>query len=900
MPLEPGDRIGPYEITGELGAGGMGVVYRARDTKLGREVALKVLPEAFAHDPDRSARFDREARLLASLNHPNIGGIHGLEDSQNTKALVLELVEGPTLADRIKQGPLAADDALAIARQIADALEAAHEAGVIHRDLKPANIKIAPDGTVKVLDFGLAKALDPGTGTEGSDGLSASPTISLTAAATQLGMVIGTAAYMSPEQARGKPVDKRADVWAFGVVLYEMLAGARPFQGEDVSLTLASVMKSEVDVGSLPADVPPNVRTALRQCLAKDPKRRLRDIGDVRLLLEGRLDAGGDWADLHPHAPASSRWAFAALGAVVGIAIGAGALWLSATAGSETAAPPRHLVVTTPAPLDPTVNPHRISLAPDGSFVVFQMSSFGGTRGPLPLHVRRLDSPRSTPIAGTEGATVPFVSPDGQWIGYIVNRGVFRVPSDGGPSQQIVDTGGFASGASWGPDDTIVVFTAGGLLRVDVNSGVSEPLPVGDPAGTVLRATFPDHSPDGRFVAVTLVDEAGRPVIATIRLDTGETRRHGPGTAPRFAPTGQLVYLADELLVAVAFDPATQETKGPPVRIMDEAGSIDTSGGFSIADDGTLAYLTGDGFAFGERSLAWAWRDGTVDTLPAPRQSYDQLALAPDGRRAAAFVAGENDDLWLLDLERGVPERLTFDPAGDRLPTWTVDGEHVLFMSARANGIFNLFRRRADGTGEVERLGSSPRLQGPFGVTPDGGEVLLIVGTVDGAGLGRYDLAITALEPNAEVRPLLTSPFSENQPTVSPDGRWMAYRSDESGQDEIYVRSFPDVERQRIRISIGGGSDPAWSADGRELFFRNGQTLMSVGIPPGDRLDPGPPELVLEGDFFFSGLGRKYAPHPDGERFLVIEGAAGELLGTNEINVVLDWVDELNRRVPMQ
>ena len=627
MSLTSGTTLGPYAITAKIGEGGMGEVYRARDTNLDRDVAIKVLPETFTSDPDRLARFEREAKVLASLNHPNIGAIYGLEKSGDTRALVLELIEGPTLAERIKQGPIPLDEALPIAKQIAEALEQpAHEQGIIHRDLKPANIKVKDDGTVKVLDFGLAKALD--TTPEGDP--SQSPT--LTAAATQMGVIMGTAAYMSPEQARGKAVDKRADIWSFGVVLYEMLTGQRAFQGEDVSLTLASVMKSDVKVTTLPPDLPANVRTVLRRCLEKDVSQRVRDIGDVRLAMEGAFETTGTSPSESSAAPRLQVWQrpLPAIAAAVGLVLATSlAVWTLLGSGTQRSPSPTRFTLTLPDSDRLPAGFARgalLALSPDGQALVY-----GASRdGMFQLFHRPLDQFEATPMPGTETGGRPFFSHDGQWVGFYAGGALLKVALAGGPAQTLTALPSRSRGADWGADDMIVFGLAGPggpLMRI--------PAAGGDP--TVLftpedrRASgYPQVLPGGDAVLFT-VTEVGLDAseLHLFMFDTGEHRTLVPNAAAgRVLDTGHLVFVRSGALWAVPFDPERLDVVGNPVPVVEGVrvsglGDVD----YAVADDGSLVYIPGD-VSDEAHSLVWVDRNGGEELLATPAANYVTLSLS--------------------------------------------------------------------------------------------------------------------------------------------------------------------------------------------------------------------------------------------------------------------------------
>ena len=823
MPLMPGTRIGAYEVTGVLGAGGMGEVYRARDTKLDRDVALKVLPEAFTADADRLARFEREAKLLASLNHPNIAAIHGLEDSTDTKALVLELVDGPTLADLIGQGPLTIDDAIPIATQITEALEAAHEAGVIHRDLKPANIKIRNDGTVKVLDFGLAKALDP-TPTEGSADPALSPT--LTAAATQMGVVMGTAAYMSPEQARGKTVDRRADIWAFGVVLFEMLAGARPFTGEDVSLTLASVMKSDVDVAVLPPDLPDRVRSVLHQCLQKDPGRRIRDIGDVRLALEGSFDGYLTPSDGPPETPALQWWQ-RPIGFVAGLAIGVGAAVSLGplVGGSGTGPEPVTRLTITIPPGQRLGTETNFALSPDGRTVVYAATSENVSR----LYVRPLGSFEAVPMSGTEGAMAPFFSPDGQWVGFgTEDRRLRKVAVAGGGPITIVSEGAtLRYGATWGEDGTItyVPSLGGGLWRVSADGGAVEQLTRPDGAGNGYAHVFPQVVPglsgvlftiwgaEDRVVAHTPDTEGWRDILSEV----------GQGV---YLPGGRLAYSTEAELgnmLVRPFDPGSLTLSGSAVSVLDDVGVHPSlwRHAFRVSSTGTLAYRprsVGD--------LVWVDHEGRVESTGVDVQPGVSAQISPDGTR---IVVRPLDELVrVIDLERGTRTAVSQlnQTDGNLGLLWSPDGEE-LTMGSNLEGDWDVYLVSADGSGEPRMLLRRPLDQFSADWSADGRVLAYVELHPD------TDADVWVLPVDGEPSPFLDSPSAESQPAFSPDGLLMAYVSNESGRDEVYLQAFPDGGAKRT-VSTDGGRAPGWSPDGDRLFYFSGDQLMAVDVSGGD------------------------------------------------------------------
>ena len=907
MALSPGTALGPYAVTAKIGEGGMGEVYQARDTTLDRDVALKVLPEAFTADPDRLARFEREAKVLASLNHPNIGTIYGLEEAEGGKfrALVLELVEGPTLADRITQGPIPIDEALPIAKQIAEALEAAHEQGVIHRDLKPANIKVKSDGTVKVLDFGLAKAFQPDAG---DPGLSQSPTISLTAAATQMGMVIGTAAYMSPEQARGKTVDKRTDIWAFGVVLYEMLSGARPFQGEDVSLTLASVMKSDVNVQTLPREVPQAVRTVLDRCLEKNPNRRIRDIGDVTLAMEGAFEATVSRPSETAESPTLRLWQRPTPLVLAGLALlglGGLAVW----SVTRPAVIPSGLVrfsMVSPetASLDFVDNLRDLVISPDGTQVIYNRSSPDDS-GPQ-LNLRPLDQLVGAPLRGGEGGMGPFVSPNGQWVGFrpFNNPAILQMVSIfGGPPVTLTEAPRPVIGASWGADDQIIFGTAaGGLFRVSGGGGEPKVLTTLDPEHGENSHTWPFIIP-GRE-AVVFVIGTGPPLttgqLAVLELETGEITPLGlAGVSPHYVSTGHLVYAAEDGSVrAVPFDATTLEVTGNPVPLLqDIVVKVSGAANFSISDDGRLVYASGESVAFAQRTLAWVDREGREETISAQPRTYVYPRVSPDGMRVALDIRDWQNDIWVWQVPAGPLRRLTLNAADDQYGHWTPDGDHLVFSSSR-DGASNLYRKAADGTGAVERLTESASIhQSVNAITRDGTRVIARAIHPERGD----DLIVVTLDGDRARETLLGTEFNERNAAISPDGQWMAYQSDASGSYEIYVRPFPDVEAGLSLVSTEGGQFPVWASDGSELFFVQGDQLMAALVQTDASFTNETPKVVFEaGSYYFGRPGRSFDVAPDG-RFLMVKAGyqTGEDASAPEITVVLNWFEELTARVPV-
>ncbi len=904
--LTAGTTLGSYQILALLGAGGMGEVYRARDAKLHRDVAIKVLLPAVANDPDRLARFSREAQVLASLNHPNIAAIYGLEDDGNVRALVMELVEGPTLAERIAQGAVPLDEALPIARQIAEALEAAHEQGIVHRDLKPANIKIRPDGTVKVLDFGLAKAIDQAASRRPQADLANSPTLSIHA--TEAGLILGTAAYMSPEQAAGKVVDQRTDLWAFGVVLMEMLTGRRVFDGETVSHVLAAVLKDDPDWTALPPTTPASIRRLLRRCLEKDRKRRLPDAADARLEIDDApLAASGDGSRVAvPVSRPAWRRALPVVAAtVIALGVGGTAVWLAMRESSTPPAVVRVTIALHPGEVvGTTLLDPDLAVSLDGRRLVY----LGTAGGQYQLSVRALNQLEPTPLRGLTNPRTPFLSPDGAWVGFFEGglQTLKKVAITGGSALTLCQITGGPRGASWGPQDTVIFATTAldtGLLEVSAGGGEPRVLTTPDTAKGEVDHVFPEILPGGEAVLFTILTTG--PIensqVAVLDLRTGRYRvlMEG-GSNPHYAASGHLVYGVGGTLRAVAFDLDRLQVRGSPVPVVERV-VMKTSGAanFSLARDGSLVYLAGD-LQSPARTLVWVDRQGREDPIPAPPRGYAIPRLSPDGRRVALEVRDQENDIWIWAFAGQTLTRLTFDPILDQFPVWTPDGARVVYTSGN---LANLFWRAADGTGAAEPLADAPSAMVGNAFSPDGTRLVfrqthpktgfdlsLLLSLPSGAG-GRG--------PTRDVRPLVATPFNELNAEVSPDGAWLAYQSNESGTDEIYVRPFPDVEQGRWQVSTGGGTRPLWARSGRELFYLapDGK-LMAVPIRPGPGFTRGNAAVVVDRAYFAGvGLGRSYDVSPDGTRFLMIKDAAAATAAT-QLVVVLNFFEELKRLVP--
>lgn len=875
MALASGTRLGPYQIVAPLGAGGMGEVYRATDTNLKRSVAIKVLPEALSRDVERLARFQREAEILASLNHPHIAQIHGLERSDGTTALVMELVDGQTLADRITLGRLAVDEALPIARQIAEALEAAHEQGIVHRDLKPANIKLRTDGTVKVLDFGLAKALQPAPSSVVS---SEAPTID-SPVRTETGIILGTAPYMSPEQARGRTVDKRTDVWSFGCVLYEMLTGKPAFRGEDVAETLALVLRAQPDWQAVPGDTPLSIRTLLKRCLEPDPRRRLRDIGEARIVLENP-----DRATQPP--PASRRILLPglAIGLLLGLAAGL-AVWLLRRPDPQ---PVRRLSIVPPA--SAPLQGESLAVSPDGKQFVY-VSGDGSQ-----ISVRAIDELKPRHIPNLGRVRQPFLSPDGQWIGFFDGLNALKkVPITGGAAITVTTLGGAAPrGGSWSPDGTIIFATddpATALWRVAASGGTATQLPR-DLQGDYY---WPHVLPEGQAVLFTLhASPDGE--VAVLDLRSGKQKVLMPGSHAQYLPTGHLIYGVSGTLRAVRFDIRRLEVVGTPVPVLDEIATSPASPfGVVAAPSGILAYVTGGagGLADRSRRLVWVDRKGNEEPLSAPADAYAIARISPDGTKIAIDDRA-TPGLSIWDVERGAPSRFTF--GNDAYPVWSPDGQRIAFTSFDSGrGIGYLHWQAADGAGGPVRLAESKGSRYASSFTPDGSRMVFR----EEAGPAGLDIGVLTLGNAVQSELLIQTPSSELNPEISPDGRWLAYESDQSGQTQIYVCPFPDVKAGLWQISTEGGVEPAWSRDGRELFYRTRDgAVMAVPIASGPRFRPGTAMKVVAAGYFSAGPFRSYDPAPDGKRFLMIRGASPDRASGPSLVVVLNWFSELERLVP--
>jgi serine/threonine-protein kinase len=893
-----GQTIAHYRVTAKLGAGGMGEVYRATDSKLGRDVALKVLPEAFTSDPQRMARFQREAQVLASLNHPHIAAIYGLEHQDKIQALAMELVEGPTLAERILQGALPLDEALPIAKQIAEALEYAHEKGIIHRDLKPANIKLTPDGKVKVLDFGLAKALE---GSPAQMDASNSPTISM--AATKMGVILGTAAYMSPEQAKGKAVDRRADIWAFGVVLFEMLTGRQMFAGETATDIMAAVVRAEPDWSALPANVSHRVCDLVQRCLTKDPKQRLRDIGEARIAVELAIASpAGEPATAPQHAAAKTGplwlrvlpWAVA----FVALAVATIALWPSKL---KTDAVIRFAVGLPAGTAVATSNRYTVAVSPDGQQLAFVLSRGGQQQ----LYTRHVDSIETTPIPGTEGASSPFFSPDGQWVGLVADGKFKKIRLTGGVASALAD-GPDSRGGTWLADDTIV-FTPGpatGLWRVPAAGGMPEELTKIQDSKNERTHRWPSALPGGKAVLFTVgtkdsTENYDESEIDAVVVATGVRKQvlKGARMAQYFPATGHLIFAHEGSLFAIAFDPESLTTRGKPVLVVQGVVGEKTTGAsnFAVSSNGILFFIPGSDET-SERVLAWLDPTAKPVLLSVPSRQYFEPKLSPDGQRVALDIVGGNTtDVWVYDVTRNTLGRLTFGPFY-YAPVWSADGRRVIYRKDTRDGKTSIAWKSADGTGEEEVLWASDRVAFPYSASPDG--KWLTLGVVDPKS--QSDIYVLPLTGDRKPQPFVTGPFDESGATFSPDGRWVAYSANETGRYEIYVKPFPSGNG-RWQVSTDGGGEARWSPTGKEIIYKFESRYTLVPVESSGTFRPGTPRLYLDSGRapFNASSGSSFCLSRDGKRILTPYQQRPESARLDLV-VAVNWAAEVHRATAPQ
>jgi eukaryotic-like serine/threonine-protein kinase len=867
--MTPSSSIGHYRITSKLGEGGMGAVYRATDTKLNREVAVKVLPPGFAEDAGRMARFEREAQVLASLNHPNIAAIYGVENG----AIVMELVDGSEL-----KGPLPVETAIAYARQIATGLEAAHEKGVIHRDLKPANIKVTADGVVKLLDFGLAKATEesaPATGL----GPTVSPTLSLEA--TRAGMILGTAAYMAPEQARGAVVDKRADVWAFGVVLMEMLTGTAPFRGETVSDTLADVLRAPVDWTTLPGDTPAGVRRLLARCLERDPKLRLRDIGEARIALSDpkTLEAAPAVAAA---TRAPRRWEIVAVAAVV-LSV-AGGVWMAARSGHPPADGVTRLSIALPPGQVLTGSAPAISR--DGRHIAYVAR---GADSVARVYVRSLDRFDATEIPESHGGLEPFFSPDGNRIGFFARGKLMTAARTGGSPVAIADASYIPIGATWGENDTIY-YAPGlmtGIVRVAASGGTPQKLTQPDDADEGYAHVWPQYIFSNHSVLYSVwggkkMTAAGGRLLSPAKGTS--VRLSQNWRSSRYTEAGYLLASGMRGVLAAPLDLSKPAEAGPATSVLEDVfSSVNvTNSWFAVSETGTLVYVPGDPSL---SVMSWVDRNGAAAPIMDKAESMADPMLSPDGQRVAL---AEDYSIWVRDLRRGTRLRLTFENEGsNQMAVWRRDGEAVVFASNR-DGDWELYSAPAAG-GPAKRLMTRKGTQFPLAAAPDG-TILFAERSREGPGSDLWTLS-----PDGKAAPLVVSAASKVAGEYSPDGRLLAYVSDESGAYQVYLRSIANAA-DVVTVSSAGGVEPKWSPDGKELFYRLGDAFFAVSVSTAGRIAVGDERKLFETPAAFGRYSNHagYSVSPDGRRFLILRPDRRAI--PTQINVVLNWFEELKAK----
>jgi serine/threonine protein kinase/Tol biopolymer transport system component len=890
MPIAPGTKLGPYEIVAPLGAGGMGEVYRARDTRLERAVAVKILPAQFSSDPIRKQRFEREAKTISSLNHPNICTLHDIGSQDGVDYLVMECVEGETLAKRLEKGALPVEQVLKLGAQIADALDKAHRSGVIHRDLKPGNIMLTAAGA-KLLDFGLAKPAAPLTSVA-----------TMTAAATQTspmteqGAIVGTFQYMSPEQVEGKELDGRSDIFSLGAVLYEMLTGQRAFLGKSqLSVASAILEKEPAPISSVKPMTPESLDHAIRRCLAKDAEERWQTARDLALELKWIAESSSQAK------PALATKGKSIQGGWQGVLLWAvSSLVLAAVTGfviwNLKPLPPRPVSRTVIAlPLGQRLaglEQPAVALSPDGS----QLAYVAVQSGTQQIYLRAMDGLEARPIAGTEGGVNPFFSPDGQWLGFFSGQKLKKVSVSGGTVQTLHDAVQL-HGASW-DSKGIIAFKRQGvttLQQVPAEGGAPQALTRVEKGEATQR--WPDFLPGGQAL-LTVTSASGfdwsstQILVQSIATGERQTVIRG-GTQPRYAASQHLIYAQDGTLMAVPFDPKRLTATGPPAPVVEGVLQSAASGAaqYSLSANGSLVYVRGE-IQSAQRRLVWVARNGAEQAVAAPVRTYMFPRLSPDGRSLAVGISEHETQLWLYDLARETLTRLTFQGTVNHNPTWTPDGKRIAFNSNK-DGAFNIFWQLADGSGGLERLTTSPNSNVPMSWSPDG-QLLAFMDSNPSTGLDLWVLRLG----DRKAQPFLATPFNESVPRFSPDGHWLAYVSNESGRYEVYVQPYPGPGG-KWQISTEGGTEPAWNGNGRELFYRDGDKMMAVEIATQSGFAAGKPRTLFEGRYERTpATSPNYDVAPDGQRFLMLKSVGQEASAPTQINVVLNWFEELKRRAP--
>ena len=895
--LEAGTKLGPYEIVAPLGAGGMGEVYLASDTNLDRKVAIKVLPETLTQEKERVVRFEREARLLASLNHANIAAIHGFDDSGGTRFLVMEYVEGEPLSQRLKSGPLPTEESLDVARQIAEALEAAHERGIVHRDLKPANVMIRPDGTVKVLDFGLAKAVSEGSPSSGAH----ATTISVDR--TNPGVVLGTPPYMSPEQARGKPLDKRTDIWSLGCVLFECLTGNRAFDAGTTTDVLSQIIASDPDFAILPATAPPTTERLLRRCLDKDAKRRLRDAGEVRVFVEEYQSSPSlEQAEATPgnnrRKPVSTAPLAWAVVAVLGLVLAFSQWRIGSPPDSGIGRVSRWSI---PLPDDSRLGTAGyggqyeystlLAISHDGLRFVYAVRNESGQ---VNLHVREADSFESQVLLGTTNARAPFFSPDGRWVGFLANRNLMKVSLDGGAPQRICEVKSASFDASWTADGNSIVYaTDAGLWRVAASGGIAECLTSPQTEDGEVGHHFPQITPDGRHVLFT-VSTTPDEYLAVLSLDSLKWKSVVPDASQgRMVPPDRLVFARAGELMGVRLDVSKGEILGSPESLLEGVHTTPGLGGvvvthFDVSDTGTLVHLPQNDEAVVDQ-LVWVGEDGQESIITSGPGTWVHPRLSPDGKWASFDIHSPEGmrDIYLYDLERR--QRRQFTHSGSTWESvWRPDGDFIAYMSGHPSAGWSIWWARTDFDAESTEVLTPSSHAIPMSWTPDGQSLLYYE---------RAEGGIWALTPNDDSRGklLLSGSSNERFPALSWDGEWIAYVADESGRREVFVQPFPSFGPKH-RISINGGGEPVWARDGKRLYFREGRQMFSVDVKYEPTFTTSDPKVLFSGDYDSAPIGHQhYDISPDGTQFLMIRH--GQPSGPNEVRVTQNWIEEFKARV---
>ena len=892
MPLAPGAKLGPYEILTPLGAGGMGEVYRARDTRLERSVAIKVLPAQFSSDPVHKQRFEREAKAVSSLNHPHICVLHDIGHQDGIDYLVMECVEGETLAKRLEKGPLPLEQVLKLGAEIADALDKAHRSGVVHRDLKPANIMLTKSGA-KLLDFGLAKAAVPLT-----TGATLTAAATRTTPVTQQGTIVGTFQYMSPEQIEGKELDGRSDIFSLGAVLYEMLTGQRAFQGKSqLSVASAILEKEPAPISTIKPLTPSALDRAIRRCPAKDPEDRWQTTRDLLLELKW-IAEGGSQAAVTPLGAAKrigARWKRTLLWGVVSLllaAITGFAIW------NLKPSPPRPItravITLTPGQRLAALEQPAVALSPDGTHLAYVATQSGAQQ----IYLRAMDSLDARLIPGTEGGTEPFFSPDGQWLGFFVGNKLKKAPVSGGAVLTLAETT-FPGGASWGSQGMIAFAPSWASVLRQMSDAGGKPQPLTRLEKGEFSHRWPEFLPGAKAVLFSTTESSfnwANANVAVETLGTGERRNLvQSATHPRYAASGHLVYAQGGNLMAVPFDHQQLVVLGAAVPVVEGVLQSRASGAaqYSLSATGSLVYIPG-GIEEDNQKLVWVTRSGTELLLAAPAHPYIFPRLSPDGRRVAVGIAEREAQVWLHDLSRETLTRFTFEGNRNLNSIWTPDGKGIAYLSNK-DGTGNIYWQRADGSGGLERLTSSEYTQVPMSWSPDG-QLLAFMENNPTTG---YDIWVLRLS-DRKAQPFLRTPFNESVPRFSPDGRWLTYVSNESGRYEIYVQPYPGPGG-KWQISTEGGTEPTWNPNGSELFYRSGNKMMAVETTTRPSFTASKPRVLFEGRYEPSpATTPNYDVSPDGQRFLMLKPNQQEASAPTQINVVLNWFEELKRRVPTE